>query len=112
MLFRVFGCRSLLGWPAIVTRPFFVGCLYCRWLPSCPTEIPAIGLYEINHVPDLHMPLSQIMNSPIWGKGGRDRPELRDFLFLPAIPYPFVRPFQRRIPTRLARWMRVKRSLR
>ena len=26
-LFSVFGCRSLLAWPATVTRPVFVGCL-------------------------------------------------------------------------------------
>ena len=40
-----------------------------RWVLILPmaallsNEIPAIGLYEINHVPDLHMPLSQIMDS-------------------------------------------------
>lgn len=33
MLFRVFGSRSIEGWPAIVTRPFLVGCLYWQWLP-------------------------------------------------------------------------------
>ena len=38
-----------------------------RWVLILPmaallsNEIPAIGLYEINHVPDIHMPLSQIM---------------------------------------------------
>jgi len=33
MLFSVPGARSSLGFPATVTRPFFVGCLNCRWLP-------------------------------------------------------------------------------
>lgn len=34
ILFRVFGSRSIEGWPATVTRPFLVGCLNWRWLPS------------------------------------------------------------------------------
>src|SRR5207248_6256597 len=29
----VFGAKSSLGFPAIVTRPGFVGCLNWRWLP-------------------------------------------------------------------------------
>ena len=39
-----------------------------RWVLILPmaallsNEMPAIGLDEINHVPDLHMPLSQIMD--------------------------------------------------
>ena len=39
-----------------------------RWVLILPmaallsNEIPAIGLYEINHLPDLHMPLSQIVD--------------------------------------------------
>src|ERR1017187_3074336 len=38
ILLFVFGSRSMDGCPAMVTRPFFVGCLYCRWLPSCTTD--------------------------------------------------------------------------
>ena len=43
-----------------------------RWVLILPmaaflsNEIPAVGLYQINHVPDLHMRLSQIMNPPVW----------------------------------------------
>jgi len=33
ILFCVPGARSSLGFPAIVTTPFFLSCLYCRWLP-------------------------------------------------------------------------------
>jgi len=38
ILLCVFGSRSMDGCPAMVTRPFFVPCLYCRWLPSCTTR--------------------------------------------------------------------------
>ena len=37
-LFNVPGETSWLGWPAIVTLPFLVGCLYCRWLPRVTTR--------------------------------------------------------------------------
>ncbi len=33
------GARSLLGRPAIVTRPGRVGCRYCRWLPRVRTQV-------------------------------------------------------------------------
>ena len=39
MLFSVPGARSSFGCPATVTRPGFVGCLYCRWLPFWATMI-------------------------------------------------------------------------
>jgi hypothetical protein len=32
------GGNSALGLPAIVTRPGFSGCLYCRWLPAVVTR--------------------------------------------------------------------------
>src|SRR5829696_8451069 len=36
MLAAVFGCKSSERFPASVTRPRFVGCLSCRWLPASP----------------------------------------------------------------------------
>src|SRR5437867_13051752 len=33
ILFCVPGARSSLGFTAIVTTPFFLPCVYCRWLP-------------------------------------------------------------------------------
>jgi DNA-binding CsgD family transcriptional regulator len=38
MLFSVLGGTSTDGLPAIVTRPGFVACLYCRWDPVWPTR--------------------------------------------------------------------------
>ena len=37
-LFNVPGGRSSLGFPATVTRPGFVVCLNCRWLPLVATR--------------------------------------------------------------------------
>ena len=39
ILFNVPGARSSLGFPATVTRPPFVGCLNCLWLPRVATSI-------------------------------------------------------------------------
>jgi hypothetical protein len=38
MLLNVPGARSSPGCPAIVTRPGFLGCLYCLWLPYVTTR--------------------------------------------------------------------------
>src|SRR5688572_8547588 len=38
ILFSVPGARSSLGCPATVTRPGFVGCLNCMWLPRVATS--------------------------------------------------------------------------
>src|SRR5437870_10592218 len=38
MLFRVPGATSSDSLPATVTRPGFLGCLYCRWLPLVATR--------------------------------------------------------------------------
>ena len=35
---RVPGARSSPGWPAMVTRPAFAGCLNCLWLPLVATR--------------------------------------------------------------------------
>jgi replicative superfamily II helicase len=35
---KIIGERTWFGWPAIVTLPGFVGCLYCWWLPFVPTK--------------------------------------------------------------------------
>ena len=37
MLLSVPGAKSCDGLPAMVTRPGFLGCLYCRWLPRVAT---------------------------------------------------------------------------
>src|ERR1039457_5358492 len=46
MLFNVPGSTSSLRWPAMVTRPGFLGCLYWRWLLPVPGSIaqPAFSL--------------------------------------------------------------------
>lgn len=38
ILIKVPGAKSSLGLPATVTRPFFDGCLNCRWLPRVATR--------------------------------------------------------------------------
>ena len=38
ILFKVPRASSSLGLPAIVTRPFLNGCLYCLWLPRVATK--------------------------------------------------------------------------
>ena len=45
------GDATLLRWVLIVSVAAFLS-----------NEKPVISLYELNHVPDLHKPLSQIMN--------------------------------------------------
>jgi len=38
ILFSVPGAKSWFGFPAIVTKPCCIGCLYCWWLPLVLTK--------------------------------------------------------------------------
>src|SRR5262249_18440424 len=49
MSFKVPGGISRLGWPATVTMPGLVACLYCRWLPRVrASRQPSFSRSRIN----------------------------------------------------------------